>query len=183
MPLFASLLRQTRPLARNAVGIRLNSTVATGSTPTWTEYFALRKRRRLFQTACIAPCAGFGFLGGSFYFGSLETDPTKPIFGFDPMMVYGICVLLCAGAGWVVAPSIGSTAWRMLNRESISYMDALDREFFKHVAKNRVDATLQSATHPIPDYYGESVGSLSQYRQWIRDQNKYRKKNAPLAEE
>jgi import inner membrane translocase subunit TIM23 len=57
----------------------------------------------------------------------------------------------------------------------------MDREFYKRIAKNRVDASLQSPTNPVPDYYGayfpfkqkalrlmsisgEKIGSLHQYR-------------------
>lgn len=59
------------------------------------------------------------------------------------------------GAGYVVGPSLGSAAWRVMNRKVVAQIDALDREFYKHVAKNRVAAELQSATNPVPDYYGE----------------------------
>jgi hypothetical protein len=64
-------------------------------------------------------------------------------------------------------------------------IDAREREFFKHIAKNRVDPSYQSPTNPIPDFYGlylinlwilhalihvifmlgEKIGSLHQYRQ------------------
>ncbi|KAK7019509.1 Presequence translocated-associated motor subunit pam17 [Favolaschia claudopus] len=142
----------------------------------WGEYFEIRRRRRQWQTALTIPCAMIGFFGGSFYFGSLQTDPTKPIMGVDPMIFYGGCTVLCMGAGYVVGPSLGSAIWRIMNRRVVANMDTLDREFFKHIAKNRVDASLQSATNPIPDYYGEKVGSLRQYRQWLRDQAKYRRK-------
>lgn len=90
------------------------------------------------------------------------------------MMFYGGCTLLCMGmqsvwriscgltklhdflgVGYVVGPSLGSSVWRLVNRNSVTRIDALDREFYKHVARNRVDASLQSATNPIPDYYGE----------------------------
>ncbi|KAJ7143179.1 presequence translocated-associated motor subunit PAM17 [Mycena crocata] len=155
---------------------------ATGNELSWVEYFEIRRRRRTWQTVFTIPTAMIGFFGGSFYFGSLATDPTKPIMGIDPMIFYGGCTLLCMGAGYVVGPSLGSSLWRAANRHSVAKMDALDREFFKHVAKNRVDAALQSATNPVPDYYGEKIGSLRQYRQWLRDQAKYRRK-ALLPEE
>ncbi|KAJ7907336.1 mitochondrial import protein Pam17 [Mycena leptocephala] len=148
----------------------------------WVEYFEIRRRRRQWQTALTIPCAMIGFFGGSFYFGSLQTDPTKPIMGIDPMMFYGGCTVLCMGAGYIVGPSLGSTVWRIMNRNAVAQIDTLDREFYKHVAKNRVDAALQSATNPVPDYYGEKIGSLKQYRQWLRDQSKYRRK-ALLPEE
>ncbi|KAJ7792448.1 mitochondrial import protein Pam17 [Mycena olivaceomarginata] len=157
--------------------LRFNSTqVDAAKQLNWPEYFEIRRRRRQWQTVFTIPCALVGFFGGSFYFGSLATDPTKPIMGVDPMIFYGGCTVLCMGAGYVVGPSLGSAAWRVMNRKVVAQIDALDREFYKHVAKNR------SATNPVPDYYGEKVGSLKQYRQWLRDQAKYRRK-AVLPEE
>nr|GAT51739.1 predicted protein [Mycena chlorophos]GAT51740.1 predicted protein [Mycena chlorophos] len=184
MQKFKSALRQPlRNIGRAPHSTRFNSTTTSSGQPSWSEYFAQRKRRRYFQTAATIPTAAIGFLAGSAYFGSLQADATKPVMGIDPLLFYGGCVILCGGAGWVVGPSLGGSIWRIFHRQSVAQIDALDREFFKHVARNRVDATLQSATNPIPDYYGEKVGSLAQYRQWLRDQNKYRRKAAPLREE
>ncbi|KAJ7481066.1 mitochondrial import protein Pam17 [Mycena galericulata] len=174
---------------RSTLFLRPKSTAATASASAspkdqlnWVEYFEIRRRRRQWQTVVTIPSAMVGFFGGSLYFGSLQTDPTKPIMGIDPMMFYGGCTLLCMGAGYVIGPSIGSFLWRVVHRNAIARIDACDREFYTHIAKHRVDASLQSATNPIPDYYGEKIGSLRQYRQWLRDQAKYRRK-AMLVEE
>lgn len=73
----------------------------------------------------------------------------------------------------------------MSHRRNLVGIDAKDREFYQRIAKNRVDASLQSPTSPIPDYYGtselwpdmmywltilsgEKIGSIHQYRQ-VRD--------------
>ncbi|KAJ7137909.1 mitochondrial import protein Pam17 [Mycena epipterygia] len=169
---------------RSALFSRPMSTTANTAAKelNWVEYLEIRRRRRKWQTVFTIPCSMVGFFGGSLYFGSLQTDPLKPIMGLDPMMVYGGCTLLCMGAGYLVGPSIGSAVWRVMNRTSVAKIDARDREFYNHIAKNRVDAALQSATNPVPDYYGEKIGSLQQYRQWLRDQAKYRRK-ALLPEE
>ena len=68
-----------------------------------------------------------------------------------------------------------------MHRNQLALVDVMDREFYHRIAKNRVDASLQSPTHPVPDYYGtyldafptsqlilflgEKIGSLHQYRQ------------------
>ncbi|KAJ6622903.1 mitochondrial import protein Pam17-domain-containing protein [Mycena sp. CBHHK59/15] len=91
--------------------------------------------------------------------------------GIDPMMFYGGCTFLCMGT----ALHVGSTLWRFMNRNLVAKIDARDREFYKHVART-------DATNPVPDYYGEKICSLRQYRQWLRDQAKYRRK-ALLPEE
>ncbi|KAH9928086.1 uncharacterized protein B0H18DRAFT_1001336 [Fomitopsis serialis] len=36
----------------------------------------------------------------------------------------------------------------------IFLIEARDREFYQHIVKNRVDPTAQSATNPVPDFYG-----------------------------
>jgi len=126
--------------------------------------------------ALTVPCALVGLGGGLLYFGSLETDPSKPIMGIDPFFFYGICTVGCIGAGAVVGPTIGSAIWRIVHRYNIPLIDAKDREFYHRISKNRVDAALQSPTHPVPDYYGEKIGSLHEYRSWLRDQAKYKRK-------
>lgn len=64
--------------------------------------------------------------------------------------------ILHVGAGALIGPTIGSAIWRFSNRNSIALIDAREREFLQHIAKKRVDPTLQSPTNPIPDYYGIS---------------------------
>ncbi len=42
------------------------------------------------------------------------------------------------------------------------HIDAKDREFFRRIAKNRVDVSLQNPTQPVPDYYGIYIQTLVQ---------------------
>ncbi|KAG1728634.1 mitochondrial import protein Pam17 [Suillus paluster] len=131
------------------------------------------------QAATIPACI-LGFAGGLAYFGSLESDATKPI-----MIRYfstGGCTVSCMGLGYLIGPAIGAAGWRMTHRRAMNLIEAKDREFHQHIVKNRVDPTAQSATNPVPDFYGEKIGSLHQYRQWLRDQARFRRK-ARFAEE
>ncbi|KAH6894962.1 presequence translocated-associated motor subunit PAM17 [Coprinopsis sp. MPI-PUGE-AT-0042] len=143
---------------------------------TWPEYLAIRRSRKRWETTATVPGGLLGFTAGIGYFGSLETDPLKPIMGLDPFMAYGMFTVACLGVGAIAGPSIGGALWRMRHRHQLAAVDEKDKEFLHHIAKNRVDASLQSPTAPVPDYYGERIGSLHQYRQWLRDQNKYRRK-------
>ncbi|KAF9449590.1 mitochondrial import protein Pam17 [Macrolepiota fuliginosa MF-IS2] len=158
------------------------SQAASQPTLTWREYLAIRGSKHKWQIAVTVPCALLGFAGGAAYFGNLDTDPTKMIMGIDPFFFYGISTVACVGAGALIGPSVGTMLWRMSHRQNLAVIDAMDREFYQRIAKNRVDASLQSPTSPIPDYYGEKIGSIHQYRQWLRDQAKYRRK-VLLAEE
>ncbi|KAI0823525.1 Pam17-domain-containing protein [Trametes gibbosa] len=149
----------------------------------WQEYLAIRKRKRRWETAVTIPATAAGFFAGISYFGNLEMDPTKPIFNIDPMWVYGGATLGCAGLGYLVGPIIGSSIWRLTHRRLMRLIEQRDKEFHQHIVKNRVDPTAQSATNPVPDYYGEKIGSLHGYRQWLRDQSKFRKKAAGFLSE
>ncbi|KAI0807916.1 mitochondrial import protein Pam17 [Fomes fomentarius] len=142
----------------------------------WQEYLAIRKRKRRWETAVTIPTTIGGFVGGISYFGNLEMDPSKPIFNIDPMFVYGAATLGCAGLGYLVGPVIGSSIWRLTHRRLMRLIEKRDKEFHQHIVKNRVDPTAQSATNPVPDYYGEKIGSLHDYRQWLKDQAKFRRK-------
>ncbi|TFY64969.1 hypothetical protein EVJ58_g2277 [Rhodofomes roseus] len=142
----------------------------------WADYLAIRKEKRRWETAMSVPFIIGGFTGGIMYFGNQDVDPTKLIFNMDPMIVYGFSTLACAAMGYLVGPIVGSSIWRMSHRRTLKLIEARDREFHQHIVKNRVDPTAQSATNPVPDFYGEKIGSLHEYRQWLRDQSRYKKK-------
>ncbi|KAG6334514.1 hypothetical protein ID866_4567 [Astraeus odoratus] len=149
---------------------------ASGPNLTWSQYLDIRRQKRRWETAVTIPCTLLGLVGGVAYFGSTEADATKPIMGVDPLFFYGGCTIACMGLGYLVGPVIGSACWRLTHRRTMGLIEEKDREFHKRIVKNRVDPTAQSATNPVPDYHGEKIGSLHQYRQWLRDQAKFRRK-------
>ncbi|PIL24523.1 hypothetical protein GSI_14279 [Ganoderma sinense ZZ0214-1] len=195
-PLGRTLPGSTRPKLASSARARLQNTVpcrgkATKPSNTsgasqaseaekdslpWQEYLSIRKGKRRWETAVTIPTTIAGFVGGISYFGTLEMDPQKPIFNIDPMFVYGAATLGCAGMGYLIGPVLGSSFWRMTHRRAMRLIEKRDKEFHEHIVRNRVDPTRQSATNPVPDYYGEKIGSLNDYRQWLRDQAKFRRK-------
>lgn len=58
------------------------------------------------------------------------------------------------GMGYLIGPTVGAACWRLTHRRTMKLIDARDREFHKRIVKNRVDPTAQSATNPVPDFYG-----------------------------
>jgi import inner membrane translocase subunit TIM23 len=56
--------------------------------------------------------------------------------------------------GYLLGPTVGAACWRLTHRRTMKLIDARDREFYKRIVKNRVDPTAQSATNPVPDFYG-----------------------------
>ncbi|KAF6763739.1 presequence translocated-associated motor subunit PAM17 [Ephemerocybe angulata] len=171
--LVASSSRQFRGYATQVTkqeNVNVESAKPLNTTPTrgltWPEYLAIRRSRHRWQTVATIPAGLLGLSSGVAYFGNLETDPMKPIFGFDPFMVYGFLTACCMA---LLGPTIGGALWRFTHRDKTANSS-------HRIAKNRVDAALQTATAPVPDYYGERIGSLHDYRQWLRDQAKYRRK-------
>ena len=59
------------------------------------------------------------------------------------------------GTGYLVGPILGSSLWRVTHRRTMALIEERDREFHRHIVRNRVDPTAQSATNPVPDFYGE----------------------------
>lgn len=45
-----------------------------------------------------------------------------------------------------------------------------DKEFYDHIHRMRADASKHNVHKPMPDYYGEKIGSLHEYRHWLRKQ-------------
>ena len=48
----------------------------------------------------------------------------------------------------------------MWSGATMKLIEARDREFHQHIVKNRVDPTAQSATNPVPDFYGAHSSML-----------------------
>lgn len=51
-----------------------------------------------------------------------------------------------------------------------------EKEFFDRIRRYRVDPSSNSIANPVPDYYGEKIGSVQGYRQWLKDQRAYNRK-------
>lgn len=51
-----------------------------------------------------------------------------------------------------------------------------DKDFYRRIKQYRVDPSSQSYSNPVPDYYGEKIGSVVEFRNWMKDQRAYNKK-------
>ncbi|GAA6034236.1 hypothetical protein JCM8097_003800 [Rhodosporidiobolus ruineniae] len=142
----------------------------------WPTYLSLRKSQRLYGLVASIPTTLIGFSAGATYFATIESDPTDLIFGIEPVYAYGIATVGCVGLGWLAGPTVGSAVWRLTHGKVAKAMEAKDKDFFKHISRWRADPSRQSASNPSPDFYAEKVGSLQQYRTWLRDQNTFRRK-------
>ncbi|KAF9141288.1 TIM23 complex component [Mortierella sp. GBA39] len=142
----------------------------------WNTYFALRKTRRNYERAFMVPSALVSLLGAGYFFAQRDFDPT-PIFGMDQVVVYGIGTVAAGLIGLAMGPVIGNSIFRAANSRAKPLVDRMDTEFLKHIARNRADPAANSISNPIPDYYGEKIKSVSEYRSWLRKQREFRRKS------
>lgn len=102
------------------------------------------------------------------------------IITLDPMISLGLTTFAGFGAGWLIGPFFGNFAWRALHRGSLVEFVAKEKGFFERIKKHRVDPRGASANNPVPDYYGEKVGSVQGYRRWLKDQRAFNRKRGGL---
>ncbi|KLT38796.1 mitochondrial import protein Pam17 [Cutaneotrichosporon oleaginosum] len=150
---------------------------------TWSEYLAMRKRRRQWSTLTTIPTSIGGLMAGASYCAQHSmTAEGATIFGLDPMIMYGAGTVGAMALGYLVGPAIGNTVFSLthpkLSKGNPSPLEVMDREFFTRIKERRADPSRQSVNNPAPDYYGEKIVSLQAYRRWLKDQKAYERKVA-----
>lgn len=155
-------------------GVRFSSTSAPKMN--WVDFFKLRKQNRYLNNVA----SGITAFGGAFatltYLGNFEIDVEKPIFGFDPFMVLGGCLLLGGMGGYLLGPFLGTAVFNLRSKAVLQQFKEKEVLFLLRVRRYRADPSSQSFSNPVPDYYGEKIYSLQNYKQWLRDCNAFRRK-------
>ena len=100
-----------------------------GDKLSWDEFFRLRRSLRLREQFFGVPTAAVCFVATGTYISTLEIDPTVTILGMDPLLIYGASTIAGGLAGFLVGPFIGSTLWRLSNRNIIKDYDAVSSSF------------------------------------------------------
>ncbi|KAA8903658.1 mitochondrial import protein Pam17 [Sphaerosporella brunnea] len=155
------------------------SATSPNTSPTtldWDSFLRMRRLRRRYNLAGSIFSSIASTAGSIGYLFNIEIDPTQLIFGMDPLIVFGLATAGCGTVGWLVGPSIGGAAFKIVKGRWLGQIAEKENQFLKHIKKNRVDPSFQSFSNPVPDYYGEKIGSVKQYRQWLKDQRAYNKK-------
>lgn len=167
----------TRLLRPQVLSSRFNSTSKdTQESLTWTNFFDLRKQERRFNIGSSVFTAVLGCNISWVYLSNMEIDPLQPIMGFDPLVVISSALAASGCLGYLMGPLIGTQIFKLSNKKRLMSFQIKNREFLKKVVANRVNPSSQSFSNPVPDYYGEKIGSIKEYRQWLRDCHAYRRK-------
>ncbi|CEP64461.1 Pam17p LALA0_S11e04698g [Lachancea lanzarotensis] len=143
---------------------------------TWTDFFQLRKHERRINLGSSVVTALLTSNASWAYLSTMEIDPMQTIMGFDPLVVVSAGLLASGAFGYLLGPIFGTTIFKMRQKSNLADYNKKTKEFLKHVIENRVDSSSQSFSNPVPDYYGEKIGSVGEYRQWLRDCHAFRRK-------
>ncbi|KAI7197078.1 hypothetical protein KC352_g20660 [Hortaea werneckii] len=174
--------------ASSAGGFRHNSSSSAAQPPTdiltWNRFFDLRKKRRFINlgASVITGAAALFTFGPVVAAQDLDSWGAQ-ISGLDPFIVLGMSGIVIAGGGWLCGPSVGSGMFSLWAKRRGWSQAIAEKEkiFYARIKKHRADPASSSPQNPIPDYYGEKIGSVKDYRRWLKDQRAFNlKKNKNL---
>ncbi|KAL9076792.1 MAG: hypothetical protein Q9161_000777 [Pseudevernia consocians] len=98
------------------------------------------------------------------------------VFGLDPFLVLGLVTMGSGAVGWLLGPFLGNAVFGMVHRRVGLQIAEKEKDFYRRIKKHRVDPSGGSSANPVPDYYGEKIGSVEGYRNWMKDQRAFNKR-------
>ncbi|CUM65287.1 uncharacterized protein PRCAT00002922001 [Priceomyces carsonii] len=155
---------------------RFNSKSSVGKELNWVEFLKLKKENRRINIVASSITGLGGALLTLTYLGNVEIEADQKIMGFDAIMVFGVLVVVGGGLGYQFGPSLGNPIFNLRHKAILKLFKAKDLKFLQKIQAKRVDPSSQSFSNPVPDYYGERIYSLKDYKQWLRDCNAFRRK-------
>ncbi|KAF1815963.1 mitochondrial import protein Pam17 [Eremomyces bilateralis CBS 781.70] len=148
---------------------------------TWNRFLELRKHRRRYGlTASVVFGVGCVTGGTSFILSRDLEAAAAQMVGLDPFIVMGLSTMGLGAVGWLLGPLLGNALFNIMYRKYLPDFALKEREFFNRIKKYRVDPISSSVSNPVPDYYGEKIGSVAGYRQWLKDQRAFNLKRGKL---
>ncbi|GAQ33869.1 presequence translocated-associated motor subunit PAM17 [Aspergillus tubingensis] len=143
----------------------------------WDSFFKLRASRRRYSLASSIVSSLFTTVIGVQVLSTQDLESLgAQVMGLDPFVVLGMATAACGAAGWLVGPFVGNAVWGLVYRRYKPAVMVKEKEFFDRIRRFRVDPSSNSIANPVPDYYGEKIGSVQGYRQWLKDQRAYNRK-------
>lgn len=142
------------------------------------EYQNLKRSFKTKQRIAGVPFAFLGMTAASFTTAYLYPDMfdatpenVQLIMGIDPLVFSGISGVAAAGVGYILGTNFYKFLWKTFNKTEHHNLYERDADFLKRLDKYRFgqDSKFED------DYYGESIKTLSDYRQWVRTHQRKRK--------
>ncbi|EMC91467.1 hypothetical protein BAUCODRAFT_47300, partial [Baudoinia panamericana UAMH 10762] len=146
---------------------------------TWDRFLDLRRRRRYLNLVMSIVSAGgaVAILGPIVAQQDIDAWASQ-LSGLDPFLVMGATTFAIAAGGWLCGPSFGSGLfglWAARRGWSRAMLEK-EKDFFQRIKRYRGDPASSSVQNPVPDYYGEKISSVKDYRRWLKDQRAFKLK-------
>nr|POE63377.1 presequence translocated-associated motor subunit pam17, mitochondrial [Quercus suber] len=123
--------------------------------------------------------------------------------GLEPLIVLPIMTFAVAAGGWLCGPSLGSLGFKMwagrrgwnasiaevccfgsgqdlhqpgerdVEDTNLYRGQQKEKSFYARIRRYRADPSSSSPQNPIPDYYGEKIAGVKDYRRWLKDQRAF----------
>jgi import inner membrane translocase subunit TIM23 len=166
------------PSASAATQATTSPSQSSTSNLDWNSFFKLRKSRRRYSlsTSVLTSLVAFAGCGTAISISPAVADVVAKTIPTDPFISMGIATFAATLVGWLMGPFFGNALWRALHRSKVVEFMKKERAFFERIKKHRVDPRGASANNPVPDYYGEKIGSVEGYRRWLKDQRAFNRK-------
>ncbi|RAL12032.1 presequence translocated-associated motor subunit PAM17 [Aspergillus homomorphus CBS 101889] len=179
-----TVTRPQKPVPSFSVPRRAKSNKASSPAPSgqlvrldWDSFFKLRASRRRYTLASSIVTSALTTLVGVQVLSTQDLEALgAQVMGLDPFVVLGMATAACSAAGWLAGPFVGNAVWGLIYRRYKPSLLVKEKEFFDRIRRFRVDPSSNSIANPVPDYYGEKIGSVQGYRQWLKDQRAYNRK-------
>lgn len=137
----------------------------------WPEFFFTRRRLQLIKRFGGIPFVASFWLAEGLVLSLPIFDPTKTLFGMDPMVVVGLGSVLGSVGSYFAGAALTGLVWRWFRSSSASQLDEKQRDFYARVSKHRANVPPNPTQMNFSfDYYGEKVHSMSDYKAWLRRQ-------------
>jgi import inner membrane translocase subunit TIM23 len=90
----------------------------------------------------------------------------------DPAIAYTLGAMGVGIAGIAVGIFAGGGLWSVVRGSAQTAMKQRERDFFSRIKANRAVPSSQAVSNAAPDFYGEKIKSVKDYRKWLRSQRK-----------
>ncbi|KAF2157122.1 Pam17-domain-containing protein [Myriangium duriaei CBS 260.36] len=148
-------------------------------TITWDEFLKLRRRRRYVNlVASVGTAVGSVAAAVPVAMQYEVEDRIASVTGLDPFIAFGLMITAVGGFGWLMGPFVGNAGFLLWNRSIRGEIAKRERDFYNHIRRFRADPTSSSVSNPVPDYYGEKITSVADYRRWLKDQRAFNRKKS-----
>lgn len=141
------------------------------------EYQKIKRKLKTNQRVAGFPFAVLGTIGSSMLSAYMFPDMfdatpenVQLILGLDPLMFCGISGVVAGGVSYFVGTNTYKFFWKTRNKEESQNFNERDADFLQRLERYR----FQGDSKFEDDYYGESIKTLSDYRQWVRAHQKKR---------